>query len=68
MIALTSATGKLGSAVLNAILDNKLIDPKELVVCVSQHSTDISRYFYLKMRHNILADILSIDLIRSERQ
>jgi uncharacterized protein YbjT (DUF2867 family) len=34
MIALTSATGKLGGAVLNAILDNKLIDPKELVVCV----------------------------------
>jgi hypothetical protein len=34
MIALTSATGKLGSAVLAAILDNKLIDPKELVVCV----------------------------------
>ena len=34
MIALTSATGKLGSAVLSAILDNKLIDPKELIVCV----------------------------------
>jgi hypothetical protein len=47
MIALTSATGKLGSAVLNAILDNKLIDPKELVVCVSQHSTDIPRCFQL---------------------
>ncbi|KAF2036235.1 NAD(P)-binding protein [Setomelanomma holmii] len=35
MIALTSATGKLGSAVLAAILDNNLIDPKELVVCTS---------------------------------
>ena len=34
MLALTSATGKLGSAVLDAILDNDLIDPKELVVCV----------------------------------
>jgi hypothetical protein len=34
MLALTSATGKLGGAVLNAILDNKLIDPKDLVVCV----------------------------------
>lgn len=34
VLALTSATGKLGGAVLNAILDNKLIDPKELVVCV----------------------------------
>jgi hypothetical protein len=35
MIALTSATGKLGGAVLAAILENKLIDPKELLVCVS---------------------------------
>ncbi|KAJ4410421.1 hypothetical protein N0V91_001907 [Didymella pomorum] len=34
-IALTSATGKLGGAVLNAILENKLIEPKELVVCTS---------------------------------
>ncbi|KAJ4368940.1 hypothetical protein N0V83_006022 [Neocucurbitaria cava] len=39
MLALTSATGKLGSAVLNAILDNKLIDPKELVVCTSSSPT-----------------------------
>jgi hypothetical protein len=36
-IALTSATGKLGGAVLSAVLDNKLIDPKELVVCVRLH-------------------------------
>jgi uncharacterized protein YbjT (DUF2867 family) len=35
MLALTSATGKLGSAVLNAILENKLAEPKELVICVS---------------------------------
>ncbi|KAH7090610.1 hypothetical protein FB567DRAFT_296092 [Paraphoma chrysanthemicola] len=35
MLALTSATGKLGSAVLSAILDNNLIDPKSLVVCTS---------------------------------
>jgi hypothetical protein len=34
MIALTSATGKLGSAVLDAILKNNLISPSELVVCV----------------------------------
>lgn len=33
-IALTSATGKLGGAVLNAILENKLIDTTELVICV----------------------------------
>lgn len=33
-IALTSATGKLGGAVLNAILENQLISPQELVVCV----------------------------------
>jgi len=35
MIALTSATGKLGSAVLGAILEHNLVDAKELVVCVS---------------------------------
>ena len=34
MIALTSATGKLGSAVLNAILEHNLIETSELVVCV----------------------------------
>jgi hypothetical protein len=34
MLALTSATGKLGSAVLSAILDNNFINPQELVVCV----------------------------------
>jgi hypothetical protein len=33
-IALTSATGKLGGGVLNDVLENKLIDTKELVVCV----------------------------------
>jgi hypothetical protein len=33
-IALTSATGKLGGGILKAVLENKLIDPKELVVCV----------------------------------
>jgi hypothetical protein len=33
-IALTSATDKLGGGVLNDILENKLIDPKELVICV----------------------------------
>lgn len=37
-IALTSATGKLGGAVLSAILENKLVDTKELVVCVSPAS------------------------------
>jgi uncharacterized protein YbjT (DUF2867 family) len=37
MIALTSATGKLGSAVLNAILEHNLVDTKELVVCVRPH-------------------------------
>lgn len=35
MLALTSATGKLGGAVLNAILENKLVEPENLVVCVS---------------------------------
>lgn len=40
MLALTSATGKLGSAVLSAILDNKLINPKELVICTSSPAND----------------------------
>jgi hypothetical protein len=44
MIALTSATGKLGSAVLNAIFDNNFIDGKELVVCVG--ATPFSRTIY----------------------
>ncbi|KAF2636489.1 NAD(P)-binding protein [Massarina eburnea CBS 473.64] len=47
MIALTSATGKLGSAVLNAIIDNRLIDPKELVVCTSSNTSD-SRFNALR--------------------
>lgn len=34
MLALTSPTGKLGGAVLAAILDNNLIDSKDLVICV----------------------------------
>jgi uncharacterized protein YbjT (DUF2867 family) len=38
MIALTSATGKLGGAVLDAILKNNLISPSELVVCVRRAS------------------------------
>ncbi|KAI3401504.1 hypothetical protein diail_10938 [Diaporthe ilicicola] len=46
-IALTSATGKLGGAVLNAILENKLIDPKELVVCTSSDPSD-SRFDRLR--------------------
>lgn len=43
-IALTSATGKLGGAVLNAIRENNLIDPKELVVCVSRTSLSFAHY------------------------
>ncbi|KAF1966204.1 NAD(P)-binding protein [Bimuria novae-zelandiae CBS 107.79] len=39
-ITLTSATGKLGSAVLDAILDNKLVDPAQLVVCTSSDTQD----------------------------
>ncbi|KAF1917039.1 hypothetical protein BDU57DRAFT_517487 [Ampelomyces quisqualis] len=38
-IALTSATGKLGSAVLNAILENNLIDPSDLIVQTSSPLT-----------------------------
>lgn len=43
-LALTSATGKLGSAVLNAVLVNNLIDPKELVVCVSTYTESVQIY------------------------
>ncbi|CAA9960206.1 nucleoside-diphosphate-sugar epimerase [Pyrenophora teres f. maculata] len=39
MLALTSATGKLGSAVISAILENNLIDPKDLVICSSSPAT-----------------------------
>ncbi|KZM18936.1 uncharacterized protein EKO05_0006679 [Ascochyta rabiei] len=46
-IALTSATGKLGGAVLNAILENNLIDPKELIVCTSTDPED-PRFDYLR--------------------
>ncbi|KAL1600141.1 hypothetical protein SLS59_006215 [Nothophoma quercina] len=46
-IALTSATGKLGGAVLHAILENKLIDAKELVVCTSSDPSD-SRFNSLR--------------------
>ncbi|KAL6710731.1 hypothetical protein ACN47E_007788 [Coniothyrium glycines] len=46
MLAVTSATGKLGGAVLNAILENKLIDPAELVVCTSSKPDD-SRFQHL---------------------
>lgn len=40
MLAVTSATGKLGSAVIRAILDNNLIDHSELVVCTSSSPLD----------------------------
>jgi uncharacterized protein YbjT (DUF2867 family) len=41
-IALTSATGKLGGAVLEAILENSLIALKELVVCVRSSQSSFS--------------------------
>ncbi|TLD20189.1 NAD(P)-binding protein [Venturia nashicola] len=46
MLALTSPTGKLGGAVLAAILDNNLIDPKDLVLCTSSdpQSSRFSRF------------------------
>jgi hypothetical protein len=42
-LALTSATGKLGGGVLKAILENKLIDPKELVITVCSTCTSFQR-------------------------
>ncbi|KAJ4982506.1 NmrA family protein [Stagonosporopsis vannaccii] len=49
-IALTSATGKLGGGILNAILDNKLLDPRELVVCTSSDLED-SRFDALRSQN-----------------
>ncbi|KAF2678626.1 NAD(P)-binding protein [Lentithecium fluviatile CBS 122367] len=40
MIALTSATGKLGSAVLDAILEHSLADRKELIVCTTDPTNE----------------------------
>ncbi|KAF2655309.1 NAD(P)-binding protein [Lophiostoma macrostomum CBS 122681] len=41
MLAVTSATGKLGSAVLDNLLENDFVDKKDLVVCTSSDpSTD----------------------------
>jgi len=55
MLALTSATGKLGSAVLSALLDNRHINPKELVVCTSSNLSssklDALREKKLTIRH-----------------
>lgn len=39
MLALTSTTGKLGSATLKAILEHKLISPSNLVICTSSPLT-----------------------------
>ncbi|KAK0129930.1 hypothetical protein ONS96_000471 [Cadophora gregata f. sp. sojae] len=47
MLALTSCTGKLGKATLNAILEYNLIPLKDLVICTSS-STSNSRWDYLK--------------------
>jgi uncharacterized protein YbjT (DUF2867 family) len=40
MLALTGCTGKIGGAVLSAILENKLILPSELVICTSSNPDD----------------------------
>ncbi|KAF2017467.1 NAD(P)-binding protein [Aaosphaeria arxii CBS 175.79] len=65
MFALTSATGKLGSAVLNAILDNALISPEELVICTSSDPQD-QRLKYLRnknitIRHANFDDAASLE-------
>ncbi|KAG4033615.1 hypothetical protein MFRU_004g01190 [Monilinia fructicola] len=40
MLALTGTTGKIGSAVLSGILENKLISPSELIICTSSNPFD----------------------------
>ncbi|KAF2712571.1 NAD(P)-binding protein [Pleomassaria siparia CBS 279.74] len=49
MIALTSATGKLGSAVISAILQNKQIEPSGIVVCTSSDPSS-SKFDRLRAR------------------
>jgi uncharacterized protein YbjT (DUF2867 family) len=49
MLALTSCTGKLGNAVLSAIIDNQLLDPSKLVLCTSSSLSD-SRWDTFKSR------------------
>ncbi|KAF1943086.1 NAD(P)-binding protein [Clathrospora elynae] len=50
MLALTGATGKLGGAVLSAIIDNELVCLKDLVVCTSSDPTD-QRYTSLRAQN-----------------
>jgi len=40
MLALTSCTGKLGGAVLNAILEYNIFQPRDLVLCTSSNIQD----------------------------
>jgi uncharacterized protein YbjT (DUF2867 family) len=49
MLALTGTTGKIGGAVLHAILEQNLIPPSELVLCTSSNPTD-QRFDALRAR------------------
>ena len=48
-LVITGATGKLGGATLQAILQYSLLDPKELVICTSSDPTD-ARWDSLKQK------------------
>ncbi|KAF2281390.1 NAD(P)-binding protein [Westerdykella ornata] len=65
MLALTSARGKLGSAVLRAILENNLIDSSELVVCTSSDPKhprfDALREKSITVRYNNFDDPASLE-------
>ncbi|KAF2201689.1 NAD(P)-binding protein [Delitschia confertaspora ATCC 74209] len=65
MLALTSATGKLGSAVLNALLENNLIDPAKLVICtssdVNESKFDAFKAKGCRVRYNNFDDISSLE-------
>ena len=49
MLAITGASGRLGSNTVNAILEHNLISPKELVLCTSSDPT-ASRWDALKQK------------------
>ena len=41
MLALTGCTGKIGGAVLHALIEQKLISTSELVICTSSNPEDV---------------------------
>jgi hypothetical protein len=53
MLALTSCTGKLGTAILQALLNQNLISPSTLVICTSSNTND-PRWDTLKSKDSLI--------------